>query len=84
MSPKVLQVYNKFMGYLDLVHFDKLIVGDLQQRELSRNGTNKDSLVYWISWLRMTAWHGIKNPVFLIECQQLLQQLQHFQNCIIL
>lgn len=41
---------NQYMGYADLVDFDKKLGMDLQLKEELRNGTNKDFLVYWTSF----------------------------------
>ncbi len=35
--PTAVDVYNKFMGYLYFVEFDKKLEKKLQQREISRN-----------------------------------------------
>ncbi len=38
--------YYQYMGDVDLVDFNEKMVGDLQQTEDLRNGTNMDFLVY--------------------------------------
>ncbi len=39
--PKALQAYNKYMGYVDLVDFDKKLVFFLPQNVVSRDDTIK-------------------------------------------
>ncbi len=39
--PKALQAYNTYMGYVDLVDFDKKLEDLLLKKVVSRNGTRK-------------------------------------------
>ncbi len=42
--PKALQAYNKYLGYMDLVDFDKKSEDLFLKNVVSRNGTNKATL----------------------------------------
>ncbi len=47
--PKALQAYNQFMGYVDLVGFDKKIGNSLPKGNISKKSTKKGLLLYSMS-----------------------------------